>query len=249
MDKEIIARNFSRCANLYDTYSDIQRKSAQKILSDIEGRGFNKILEIGCGTGNYTLLLREKFKDAKITAIDISGKMIEIARRKLGGKGIGFMVGDGESADFPDEEFDLITSNACFQWFGNLKTALGRYKRLLMKGGLISFSAFGPLTFCELSEALAGPIAAERFMGEDGIRRALYGNFNEPRMKEFTYQESFATLLDLLKKIKYSGIRGNAAAGKVYLSPRNLSKIEEVYLNKFKEIKATYQIFSCQGKA
>ena len=81
MNKEIIARNFSRCAYLYDRYADVQKKAALEILGQIQDYSFSKILEIGCGTGNYTLLLREKFKRASITALDISRKMIEVAQK------------------------------------------------------------------------------------------------------------------------------------------------------------------------
>ncbi len=252
MDKETITRNFSRCAHLYDRYADVQKKAALEILGQIQDYSFSKVLEIGCGTGNYTLLLRDKFKRARITALDISRKMIEIAQEKLKDREIEFIVGDGEFDDFPDTGFDLITSNACFQWFENLETALGRYKRLLKKDGLISFSIFGPLTFQELNVSLESilkksPIAANNFIDKNKMNTILSDNFKKCKIKEIRYEESFDSLLALLNKIKYTGIRGNGLDNKVYLGSQYLRKIEEVYLNRFQGIKVTYQIFSCQG--
>ncbi len=252
MDKEIIARNFSKRAYFYDSYADVQKKAGLEILSGMEDYSFGKVLEIGCGTGNYTFLLREKFKEARITALDISARMVEVAQEKLKDKDIEFIVGDGEFVNFPDEEFDLITSNACFQWFEDLEKALQKYKELLKNNGLISFSIFGPLTFCELNASLETlqqntPIAANNFIDKAQINKILKRNFNEFKLKELKYQESFTSLLGLLNKIKYTGVRGNGASSKISLAARYLKKLEQVYLNKFQQIEATYQIFFCQG--
>src|SRR3989338_2284992 len=252
MDKGIIAGNFSRCAYFYDSYADVQRRAALEILGGIEARSFSKVLEIGCGTGNYNFLLREKFRKARITALDISDKMVEVAQGKLKDKDIEFIVADGESVNFPDEEFDLITSNACFQWFENLEAALEKYRGLLKKNGLISFSIFGPLTFWELNASLESllqntAIAANNFIDKAQINKILKRNFKEFNLKELRYQESFTSLLGLLHKIKYTGKEETAQAVKISLGQRYLKKLEEVYLNKFHRIEATYQIFFCQG--
>ena len=53
---------------------------------------------------------------------------------------------------------------------------------------------------------------------------------------------------ELLEKIKYSGIRGNGLVKKIYFSRGLLDKLEKAYRDKFQEIRATYQIFLCQGE-
>ncbi len=83
MDKQTLIKNFSKYAYAYDKYADVQNTAAFELISQIRENGFKSILEIGCGTGNYTAILRQKFKIAKIKAVDISGKMIEIARNKV----------------------------------------------------------------------------------------------------------------------------------------------------------------------
>lgn len=254
MDKEIIARNFSRCAHFYDKYADVQKRVAQEMLSGIRGRNFNKVLEIGCGTGNYTMLLREEFGKAKILALDISGKMIEVARRKLKDKDIEFLVSDAESAVITEGEFDLITSNACFQWFADLNSTLTIYKNLLKKDGLILFSIFGPLTFWELSVSLGAikedaSIAANNFINKNKIKKILCDNFKDATIKEMIYSETFTNIMELLNKIKYTGIRGDGTGSKIYMGAKYFKKLEDVYLNKFKQIRVTYQIFLCQGMA
>ena len=153
MDKSKMIRNFSRSARFYDDYADAQRLSALKLLSQLGLRRFQNILEIGCGTGSYSYLLRKKFDQALLKSVDISEKMIEVAREKLKGEKIEFIVGDAECMDL-GSGYDLITSNACFQWFENVQRAVIRYREMLKKDGQISFSIFGPGTFSELNTSL-----------------------------------------------------------------------------------------------
>lgn len=70
MDKSNIAHNFSRYAHLYDKYAGVQNQAALELVSSLKNNNFSKILELGCGTGNYTLMLREKFRDARIKAVE-----------------------------------------------------------------------------------------------------------------------------------------------------------------------------------
>lgn len=252
MDKEILIKNFSRYARLYDNYADVQKKAAAELLARIKGNGFTEILELGCGIGNYTEILRKKFKDAKIKALDICPQMLKIAQEKLKDKEVEFILADAEAISLKGN-FELITSNACFQWFGDLDATLAKYKNLLKSAGTITFSAFGPQTFQELSGALKyllkdALIEADKFKTLDELRNILHKNFTAVKMEEIRYTEIFSSLKDLLIKIKYTGVRGNGMGNKIYFSRTLLKRLEETYLNKFKQIKATYQVFFCRGK-
>ena len=130
MDKTRLIKNFSRSASFYDRYADVQKNCATELLRRLTQVRFNKILELGCGTGNYCSLLREKFSEAQLTAVDISEPMIAVARNKLKGSKINFVVADAEDVSF-GEGFDLVTSNACFQWFEDLERSLIRLNRCL----------------------------------------------------------------------------------------------------------------------
>ena len=252
MDKQTLIRNFSRNAHLYDDYAQVQKQVAAKLLREIKEGHSPKILEIGCGTGNYTLILRKKFRNAKIRALDICPEMVAIAKAKLKNTEVEFMIADAESVNL-EESFNLVTSNACFQWFADLEAALLKYKGLLKSKGRIAFSIFGPQTFPELSRVLKytlpdNPIEAHKFKTLDDLKEILEKNFAEVKIKEIKYTESFSRLKDLLKKIKYTGVRGNGTNGKILFNQKLLDKLEQSYLDKFKGIKATYQVFLCLGK-
>lgn len=251
MDKLTIARNFSRHAHSYDMYADVQKRMACDLLGMSGDVAVDKILEIGSGTGNYTLLLREKFMDSQIRAIDISGKMIEAAARKIKSGRVKFMLDDAESANL-HEQFDIVTSNVCFQWFVDLETTLIKYKGMLKDGGVILFSTFGPATFKELNESLKYVLKnvttnSGNFLSKSDLKCMLKNNFKEVEINEKIYTESFLSLKEFLNKIRHSGIRGNAQAAKIFFTPQLLEKIEEAYLDKFGQISVTYQAFFCRG--
>ena len=248
---ECIKNNFSRYAHLYDKYSSIQEKIAAELIENIRLNGWRNILELGCGTGNFTRLLRNKFKQAKLKAVDISQEMVAVCRRKLPEKQLEFIIADAEELEL-DEYFDLVTSNATFQWFLDLEGALAKYAGCLRKGGVILFSTFGPQTFCQLDWVLRSlfkdaAVPASFFASREKLEGILRKNFSTSKVVEKIYQENFSCLRDLLLNIKYSGIRGNGLGKKKFFSLRNLDRMQAIYLDKFKDIAVTYQVFYCRG--
>jgi len=253
MEKDTLIRNFSRYAHLYDNHAQVQNYAASLLLQEIKDFEVDNILEIGCGTGNFTRLLRNKFKPAQIKAVDISAEMVKLARDKLSGEKIEFVITDAQYLK-SRESFDLITSNACLHWFNHLEDVLKGYKKLLRRGGEISFSIFGPLTFWELKESLvsiSGPsaLSSSNFLDREEIKQVMQKIFSEVRIKEAVFTQTHANLKELFYKIKYTGVRGDGLNGKIIFTPGLIDKLEEDYLDKFKEIKATYQVFICQGKS
>ena len=248
----MVKKNFSKYAHSYDSYSDIQAKCAHELNDRLNGSEFSNILDIGCGTGSYTKLLRDRFPKATIKAIDISEEMIGIAEKKLKNGNIAFITEDAEKIKLNDQ-FDLITSNASFQWFENLEKTIEKYKAMLKENGIMLFSMFGPGTFSELSESIKEVfgqekgVASDRFLSKTKVYNILKKSFSKIETEEKTYKEKYDSLMDFLKKIKYSGIRGMGTGKKNLWSPRMLSQIEKVYREKFKGINVTYKVFFAKG--
>jgi len=209
VDKAKLICNFSRHARVYDRYANVQREVADALLAALPEGERRNIFEIGCGTGYYTRLLREKFKTARLKACDFSERMIEVARQKFpklefttearssrrtdqdplspcspclrGEADTAFIVADAETMVL-DERFDLVTSNATLQWFEDLGRMLKNYRGALTEDGLLAFSIFGPATFWELDHCL---------------RRALGGTDapGEVRAKTFPAKDRIADML------------------------------------------------------
>jgi len=76
------------------------------------GRQFRSILELGCGTGNLTVILNSAFPDATLRVVDLSRESLTICRERL--PDCGHLISDETDFNdlkFPAESFDLVVSN------------------------------------------------------------------------------------------------------------------------------------------
>ncbi len=150
--KYLIAQSFDRGVANYDEHAVIQKQTAHKLTALIPKTEPEpkSILEIGCGTGYLTKILKEKYPNSKITSIDLSKKMIAYCQSKI--KGVNFIISDGEKY-YTDQKFDLIISNMTIQWFDNIKSGLDNLKKLLRPSGSLVFSGLGKDSFREWNQA------------------------------------------------------------------------------------------------
>jgi malonyl-CoA O-methyltransferase len=254
LDKAIIENNFSRSAYQYDEYAAIQRFAANSLIEEVPEGKFDRILEIGCGTGIYTHLLNMKFKHSNIKAVDISERMVEVARRKMRTGDVVFEVQDAEKM-LLTEEYDLITSNSTFHWFESMENSLLKYSGILNKGAWLVFSVFGPLTFAELATSLRKIakekdifVASRNFLEKEKLARLLAKFLTQVSVKELLVQREYLSITDLLKEIKYTGTQGCATSGGFIWTRGLLDRLEDVYMNDNSgRIIVTYQIFLCRA--
>jgi len=87
-----------------------ETKQRQFAISAIAGKP-RRILDLGCGTGSSTLMLKQAFPQAEVTGLDISPYMLTMAeyKSKQANLAINWQQGLGEATNFADGEFDLIS--------------------------------------------------------------------------------------------------------------------------------------------
>ncbi|MEB2291843.1 malonyl-ACP O-methyltransferase BioC [Priestia megaterium] len=152
INKQLLKKRFNNHAKTYDAYADVQKSMANQLIDQLPTNFFNQkiaILEVGCGTGYLTQLLCKKFPKAAITAVDLSSGMIELAKKKIRENRVSFICGDIEELSI-EKHYDLIISNATFQWFNSLHTTIKKLYKQLKPTGSLLFSTFGNRTFQEL---------------------------------------------------------------------------------------------------
>jgi trans-aconitate 2-methyltransferase len=110
-------------AGQYLRFSDERTRPALDLLARIELAAPGRVVDLGCGPGNSTGLLRERWPEAAITGLDSSADMLATARRDHAG--IEFVVGD-IATWAPDARFDVVFSNAALQWVGDHERLLPR---------------------------------------------------------------------------------------------------------------------------
>ncbi len=109
-------------------------------------RGTTRIADLGCGAGNITALLAERWPHARITGIDNSDAMLHTAREHLAtlpaGRHTDFVHAD--LTDWvPEEPYDLIVSNAALQWVPGHTRSFPAWTRALTPGGTLAFQVPG----------------------------------------------------------------------------------------------------------
>ncbi|MEK6234704.1 MAG: methyltransferase domain-containing protein [Planctomycetales bacterium] len=246
--KDVVRSRFSRAAGSYDEYADVQLEAAEGLAERLGDADHREILEIGCGTGSYTARLLELFPAARVAAVDFAPGMLEEARRKHSDARIEWTLADGETYQ-PDDgrSFDLVTSNSALQWFEHPDRALDCYRRLMVPGGRLAFSSFGPETCGELREVLGSlgsssrELPASGFVGGDALRAMLASRFTEVRVEERRFQRTYPTLWDFLRCVKFTGVNGRTSDR--LTTAAGLRRMESAYRERFGEIRVTHQVF------
>ena len=75
-----------------------------------------RIIDLGCGTGSTTLMLKQAFPEAEVVGLDLSPYMLVVAEMKAqkAGLKIQWLHSSAESVAFPDASFDLVASSLLF---------------------------------------------------------------------------------------------------------------------------------------
>lgn len=237
-------------ASRYDDYAFIQKRAARDLLARVNLPPAQRILEVGCGTGIYTELLLNSFTEASIDAVDISKEMLQRAIEKIISPSVRFRLADAEELEV--EPYDLITSNAAFQWFRYLPRTIARYANMLTKNGILSFSFFGPETYGELNAILqdtAGvKMTSDNFQREDELAAMLEAGYRDWTIEEKYYSHVFPSLKELLLNIKYTSRWRTDDVARISWDPGTLARTQRIYLERHNNvIKTTYHIYFCRA--
>jgi ubiquinone/menaquinone biosynthesis C-methylase UbiE len=114
-----------------------------KALGGIDGSRFGDALEIGSGTGYFSLNLVQLGAIERLTATDISPRMLKrlsATAEALGLGGVSTVATEAEQLPFDDESFDLVFGHAVLHHIPDLDRAFAEFRRVLRPGGTIAFA-------------------------------------------------------------------------------------------------------------
>lgn len=141
--KEYIRERWDESSQSYDSFhghgikSKEERDAWKDTLEAVLPSGRLRILDVGCGTGELSLLLAGM--GHQITGIDLSDEMLSVARSKAKASRLRaqFVTGDAESLNFDDDIFDAVINRHLLWTLPHPDSALGEWKRVLIKGGRV----------------------------------------------------------------------------------------------------------------
>jgi malonyl-CoA O-methyltransferase len=249
--KMTLRQKFSKAADSYDKYAFVQKKIVDILVEKLPVPDkVVSVLEFGCGTGNYTLRLAQKFKNSEITAIDFAEAMLRKTKEKLSGfSNISFQCHDAERylAD-TTKTFDLITSNATMQWFDSFSEAIAGIFNRLHDDGVFIASIFGSQSLKELRQAMESlfsfktGMAASLFPDKEMLQRALWA-FKHAVVEEHIVTREYDSMHDLLTHIKKTGTGGWHAEHPPVLTRKRLALLDEWFDKQYGGYTITYQVF------
>jgi len=161
----------------YLRFSDQRLRPALDLLGQVPLTAPGRVVDLGCGAGNVTAILKQRFPAAEVTGVDGDAAMLQKARAAA--SGCRFEQGDfatwqpsphpsGQPPGNPTNVLDLIFSNAALQWVGGHAALFPRLISLLAPGGVLAVQMpamhDAPLRRLQYAVAAQGPWA-ERLAG------------------------------------------------------------------------------------
>jgi trans-aconitate 2-methyltransferase len=143
-------------AKQYVAFEDERTRPARDLLAALPPGDVRSAIDIGCGPGNSTQLLVERFSGATVRGVDSSADMIEAARQRL--PQVQFDTVDIGSWN-DSGPFDVIFANAVLQWLPDHDTLLPSLVARLTEGGSLAIQM--PDTLDQPSHRLMREVAAD----------------------------------------------------------------------------------------
>ena len=147
--REVNTRYHDVAASEYDakwgiSYEEHGRRLVVAKLHKAVGapiRRYGRALEIGAGTGYFSLNLKRAGVIGELTCTDISQGMLDALSGTAGRLGIEVetVCTDAERLPFPDNSFDLVFGHAILHHIPDLDTAFSEFRRVLRPGGQVAF--------------------------------------------------------------------------------------------------------------
>ncbi|MEA2666456.1 MAG: hypothetical protein QOI11_3400, partial [Candidatus Eremiobacteraeota bacterium] len=109
-----------------------------------DGDRERRLLDLGCGTGGYGVLLGERAR-ADLVGIDFSGVAIRLARERHAARRVSFYTGTFARTGLPDAYAGACISIDALYLERDRAAALAELRRVLRPGAALIFTAFGPL--------------------------------------------------------------------------------------------------------
>jgi trans-aconitate 2-methyltransferase len=125
----------------YLTYADERGRPYVELLARVDASDPAMVVDLGCGPGNLTALLVERWPGARVVGLDTSAEMIEKARATT--PAVDFRVADLRDWATGDDRVDVLVSNATLQWVPGHLELLPRLVSQVAPGGWFAFQVPG----------------------------------------------------------------------------------------------------------
>lgn len=141
----------------YARFSDERARPFLDLTRRIRATDPRIVVDLGCGSGELTATLAHRWRHSRVTGLDSSTDMVEKAALTSASARVHFTLAD-IGGWRPDEETDVVVSNAALQWVPDHRRLLVEWASALSVGAWLAFQV--PGNFDAPSHALMRDLAA-----------------------------------------------------------------------------------------
>ena len=230
-DIKTIKKHFQKSIDKYTDNAAAQKYTADILINELPKTDYDNILEIGAGAGILTSYASNKLKWENYYTNDLVEKSEIFVKKYI--KDTKFFAGDFRKIKF-NKKFDLIISNAVFQWFENTDKILDKCKNLLTKDGVLAFSTFSPDNFKEIRE-LTG--LSLKYKSLEELKNSTEKDFSIINIKQSEYVMKFDNPLKILAHMKNTGVN---SLTETRWGIKEVKTFCDNYKDKFPDLTLTY---------
>ena len=213
LSKEI-SNGFNRYAHSYEQVAIIQHEIGNRLFERLDYLKIEPkhILDLGCGTGIFSEMLKKKYPNALIIGLDLAFSMLVQSQKKQSWlKHWPLVNAHMDALPFENSLFDLVFANQVIHWAHSLPRALRELNRIIAKDGCFMFSTLGPDSFKELKIAFskASPSAhVNDFLDMHVVGdNLLQEKFLDPVVDMEPITVQYGNINKLLLSLKRQGVR------------------------------------------
>ncbi len=213
--------NFIKAKDTYRKNAIIQGKMAKKLAYETVkfGEEFQNVLEIGAGTGFLTDEILSCIKFKKLFLNDLTENFTNVKP---------FKYYKGDILDIKiDEKFDLIMSNAVFQWIDDKEKLFSKLNGLMAPCGILAFTTFGEENFSQIKDITGFGLRYENF--DFVIEKTGFEILYFEEELETLYFESVQKILEHIK------LTGVGTSANCLWTKKKYEEFREEYLKHFSD--------------
>ena len=189
------------------------------------------LIDLGCGTGELLRNL-ESLGHGNLTGLDISEKMIEVAKEKT--ESSNFLHADLESIPVADESYFGVASNAAIQWC-DPHVAAGEIHRVLQPGGSVFLTSFVSGTLAQWHDAFVSNGLESRVhpLPDQTEMEAAFqsADFYPIAVQAFKETTSFRSIESMFASIKQLGATNAMASRSKRMSRSEYETLKQHFAN------------------
>ncbi|MCV2401403.1 malonyl-ACP O-methyltransferase BioC [Marinomonas sp. C2222] len=215
--KRQLVKHFDRASLSYDTYAEFQRVVLDRLLPMLPSGSYDRVLDLGAGTGQALSDLIQKTQPSFCLALDLSCQMLSVAQSRFPELDeVHYLCADAESLPLANGSLDLAFSSLAIQWSLSPEALFDGLFQVLKPGGYFVFSTLLENSMPEIEgawSAIGSPNHVHRYVSSN----VLSGQLEEANFKVLSlYKSKIAMQFDSpesainsLKKVGASLIRSD----------------------------------------